>query len=50
MKKILNGIKFNIKISKDQIEKLRKMATYEISVSEHIRRAIDDYLKDKELG
>lgn len=37
-------IRINIYIAKEQYEALKKLATSRVSLSEHIRRAIDEYL------
>lgn len=37
-------IRINIYITKNQMEALRKLAQNGLSLSEHIRRAIDEYL------
>lgn len=42
-------IRINIYITKNQMEALRRLAQNGLSLSEHIRRAIDEYLaKHKE--
>jgi predicted CopG family antitoxin len=36
--------RINLFISQDQYEALKRLVTSRVSLSEHIRRAIDDYL------
>lgn len=38
-------IRINIYILKEQYEALKKLTTSRVSLSEHIRRAIDEYLQ-----
>lgn len=37
-------VKFNLYLSKQQLNRLKALAQNGISVAEHIRRAIDEYL------